>query len=121
MPHSKKRSSTAYDLSEVLASPRLPLVVDSSTAISPSTYCGGTVNLIDDTVYIITSIVSQPDYLHLSPEVPYRTCTHVCSRILRTMYVDRNCASGIWRYIWIPLVGSFHTRSLIRSVCVYIR
>jgi hypothetical protein len=124
MPHSMMKSATDDELSEVLTSPPLSLAVDCpSSAIYPSIYRGGTVDLLRSRVCRVTSIVSQADYWHLSPEVRYCiTCAgvRVCSRILRTTCVRRNCASGTWRYIWIPLVGSFRTRWSIRScLCVY--
>jgi hypothetical protein len=100
MPHSEKQSATDDDISEVLTRPSSPLAVDCpGSAIYPSIYGGGTVDLIRSRVCRVTSIVSQADYWHLSPEVRYYPCAHLCPRILRTTYVHRNCASGIWRHI----------------------
>ncbi|KAN0132447.1 hypothetical protein V8E53_009873 [Lactarius tabidus] len=69
MPHSEKQSATDDDISEVLTRPSSPLAVDCpGSAIYPSIYGGGTVDLIRSRVCRVTSIVSQADYWHLSPE-----------------------------------------------------
>ena len=71
-----------HELSEMeeLTSTRLSLAVDCSISSSPSIYRGGTVDLDAGNMgspvsrfAVLTSIVCEADYWHLSPEVRYYT------------------------------------------------